>query len=144
MVQTIFFHKQNVRFNLNGKKNHFKRWIKDTARQEDYQLGCLNIILCDDDYLYQLNKKFLNHNTYTDIITFDNSDKAAVIEGDIYISIPRVKENAKKFSASIQQELSRVLIHGILHLIGYNDQTLNQKKQMKEKEDYYLEKLSEP
>lgn len=115
------------------------QWIKDTIRQENQQLGNLNFIFCSDAYLHQINLEYLNHDTYTDIITFPYSDSS--VEGDIYISIDRIKENADKFKVSFENELNRVIIHGVLHLLGYKDKSNKEKEQMTLKENFYLRLL---
>ncbi len=115
------------------------QWIKDTIRQENQQLGNLNFIFCSDAYLHQINLEYLNHDTYTDIITFPYSDSS--VEGDIYISIDRIKENADKFKVSFENELNRVIIHGVLHLLGYKDKSNKEKEQMSMKENFYLRLL---
>ena len=98
----------------------------------------INFVFCSDKYLYELNIKYLEKDTYTDIITFDMTDNEDVIMGDIYISIERAKENARKYKQPCLKEIRRLMIHGVLHLIGYNDKDQNHKKLMTEKEDYYL------
>ena len=112
-------------------------WIEDVIKKEKKTVGDITYIFCDDDYLLERNKEFLNHNTLTDIITFnyciDNN-----ISSDIMISIDRVKENSTTFENSFNEELKRVMIHGILHLIGYNDKSDKEKELMKEKENFYL------
>ncbi len=112
-------------------------WIKDIIKKEKKTLGDITYIFCDDDYLLERNKEFLDHNTLTDIITFnyciDNN-----ISSDIMISIDRVKENSTTFENSFNEELKRVMIHGILHLIGYNDKSDKEKELMREKENFYL------
>lgn len=117
-----------------------RNWIKQTIVAEKHQLAELNFIFCSDNYLLEINKQFLNHDTYTDIITFDNSEKEAIIYGDIFISIDRVRENAKSFKTALATELHRVIIHGTLHLLGYKDKTAKEKTLMTEKEDFYLSK----
>ncbi len=112
-------------------------WIVDSIKNEEYKEGEINYIFCDDEYLLDLNIKHLNHNTLTDIISFDDT-LGRLISGDIFISIDRVKENALKFKASFNNELQRVMIHGILHFCGYNDKTKEEKELMRKKEDYYL------
>ncbi len=102
-------------------------------------ISSLNFVFCSDEYLLKINKDFLNHNSLTDIITFDLKEKTATHSlGEIYISIDRVAENAKKFEATKETELRRVIFHGVLHLCGYKDKTVPQKKEMRSKEDYYL------
>jgi rRNA maturation RNase YbeY len=102
--------------------------------------GTINIVLTNDNYLQGLNIKYLGHNTYTDIITFDYVEKET-INGDIFISLERVKENAQELGVSFKNEIHRVIIHGILHLLGYKDKTKLQKQDMRAKEDYYLSLL---
>lgn len=104
-------------------------------------MGELNFIFCSDEYLLSINQEYLNHDTFTDIITFDNSDTAKVISGDIFISIPRVKENASNLGVEEPEELRRVIIHGVLHLAGYFDKSKTDKALMTEKEDYYLSRF---
>lgn len=121
------------------QKKAIKSWISDTIKAEGFELQELNIILCSDDYLLNINKTYLNHNTYTDIITFDNSENAGkIILGDIFISIERVFENSKKFNVSKTDELHRVIIHGTLHLLGYKDKSPKEKALMTKKENEYL------
>ena len=114
-----------------------KIWIEDVIKKEKKIVGDITYIFCDDDYLLERNKEFLDHNTLTDIITFnyciDNN-----ISSDIMISIDRVKENSTTFENSFNEELKRVMIHGILHLIGYNDKSYKEKELMRKKENFYL------
>jgi rRNA maturation RNase YbeY len=113
-------------------------WIKSVIAIESRALGLVNFIFCSDEYLRQINLQYLNHSTYTDIVTFDNSESKGTIEGDIFISVDRVKDNAVKFSRPFQEELHRVLIHGILHLAGYSDKGPIRKARMTKKEDACL------
>ena len=106
---------------------------------EKHSLKTLNFIFCTDEYLHSINLQYLNHDTYTDIITFDNSEGDGLIEGDIFISIDRVKENANKFDVSLEKEIKRVMAHGVLHLCGYIDKTAGEAKQMRLKEDEALD-----
>ncbi len=117
-----------------------RHWIHETAANEKQNLGELNFIFSSDQYLLRINQKFLDHDTYTDIITFDNSTNNENICGDVFISMDRVKENAKVFKVSFTDELHRVMIHGVLHLLGFSDKNEPDKKQMTEKEDFYLAK----
>jgi len=114
------------------------RWIKTISQSEGYQIGDLNYIFCSDDYLLEINKQYLDHDYYTDIITFDNSEDEGKLEGDIYVSIDRVKENAATLGVDFETELRRVLIHGLLHLIGYEDTDDDLKTKMRAKEDECL------
>jgi probable rRNA maturation factor len=132
----IYFHSQGIRFNLN-KKLSLKSWIKESILSEKKTPGTINIIFVADDYMHQLNKDFLNHDTYTDIITFTYST-GKILSGDVFISIERVKENSKTYKVDFEEELSRVLIHGILHLCGYKDKSKADKLIMRQKEEKYL------
>jgi rRNA maturation RNase YbeY len=123
------------------KKRISSNWIKAVIVAEGKIAGDISFIFCSDDYLLEMNKKYLDHDYYTDIITFDYVEDK-MINGDIYISIDRVRENATEFSIPFANELNRILIHGILHLLGYKDKAKNDKKIMTEKEDYYLKALS--
>ena len=102
--------------------DRFAKWIEQVISSENKKLEEINYIFCDDEYLLKLNVEFLNHDTYTDIITFNNN-VGNILQGDIFISTERVKENAETFSVNFEEELRRVLAHGILHLCGYNDKT---------------------
>ncbi len=119
------------------KRRDLNRWIKNTILNENKKIGEVNVIFCDDEYLLSINRQYLNHNYFTDVISFDNST-ANIITGDIYISIDTVKKNAADCSVDFSQELRRVVIHGVLHFIGYNDKKDEQVVQMRLKEDYYL------
>ncbi|MCF0065734.1 rRNA maturation RNase YbeY [Dyadobacter chenwenxiniae] len=131
------FFTENVDFDL-LRPVKTKKWIKNTSLSEGYEIADLNYIFCDDEYLLEINKQYLDHDYFTDIITFDNSEEDNVIEGDIYISVDRVKENAATFEADFETEMRRVLIHGLLHLMGYDDTDEKLKAAMRAKEDQYL------
>lgn len=122
------------------KRRSTTNWIKETIRLEEKSIGDISFIFCSDDYLLEVNKKYLTHDYYTDIITFDYVEDG-MISGDIFISIDRVKENAKLFSTSLENELNRVLVHGVLHLLGYKDKIKKDKTLMTFKENYYLNML---
>lgn len=109
-------------------------WIIRVIENSGFQLKQINFIFCSDDYLLGINKQYLNHNTFTDIITFPYSSGKQALEADIYISIDRVKENALKHKEAFQDELHRVMIHGVLHLLGYKDKSPSQKATMRKKE----------
>ncbi len=113
-------------------------WIRRVVQNEGYLVDSLDYIFCSDEYLSTLNLNFLRHKTLTDIITFDYADTPGSIAGEVYISIPRVKENAAKFKQAFDQELHRVIIHGVLHLLGYNDKKSTEKAKMREKEEACL------
>ncbi len=133
----IHFFEEDVISNLKKKKDT-KTWIKETIITEGKTLGALNYVFCSDEYLHKMNVEFLQHDTLTDIITFDQSEIENKIDGDIFISVDRVKENAKKFNSEYNDELNRVMIHGALHLIGYKDKKKSDQELMRSKEDYYL------
>lgn len=116
-------------------------WISNAIAEEGYTLDEINYIFCDDAYLLKLNIEFLKHDTLTDIISFDNSI-GKIIQGDIFISVERVAENAKDFSVSMEEELHRVMVHGVLHYCGYKDKSESESKIMRQKEDYYLKQLA--
>jgi len=133
----VFFFEEDIKFKPKNK-SALREWIKSTVTAEGYKLKELNYIFCSDSYLIAINRQYLNHDTYTDIITFDNSETERTIIGDIFISIERIRDNAVKFSASETDELRRVIIHGALHLLGYTDKTKADKELMTQKEDFYL------
>lgn len=112
-------------------------WLKMVAGSEIKTLGQVSVIFCSDNYLLEINRKYLSHDYFTDIITFDYCE-GDVLSGDLFISIDTVKDNAEFYKSGFEQELNRVIVHGLLHLIGYDDHTEEQKKQMRAKENYYL------
>ncbi len=117
---------------------YYSDWIDRILKKEKSILGTLSYIFCDDEYLLKINKEYLDHDTYTDIITFDYTE-GATISGDIFISIDRIKENAIEFNVSFEQELIRVMSHGVLHLIGYKDKSADDAALMREKENQMIE-----
>ncbi len=136
---SVQFFYENIPFKLKQALK-LKAWIKEAIQKEGFQLKSLSYVFCTDEDLLQRNIQFLNHNTLTDIITFDLSEEEGLIEGEIYISIDRVRENTTKFSKTFEDELHRVLIHGVLHLAGYRDKKADQKAAMRKREDFYLKK----
>jgi probable rRNA maturation factor len=136
----ITFSTEDLSFSLPEKNKH-KAWLKSVAKNEGKNIGELNYIFCSDAYLLKINQSYLNHDTFTDIVTFDNSDGGKVIEGDIFISYERVKENGEKLSTT-DTELHRVMVHGLLHLLGYKDKKKEDKTLMTEKEDFYISTFS--
>ena len=150
----ILFFSQDISFSLK-KKSKIKKLILALIRKEKKKAGDISFIFCSDQFLLALNKKFLKHDTLTDVITFDYTSPPGplslkrrggigpvAIRGEIFISIPRVKENAKKFGVLFENELRRVMIHGALHLCGYKDKTATLKKKMRKREDYYLKLMN--
>lgn len=135
----INFFAEDISFNLK-QKGLVRIWIRNTIIAENHRLRLLNFIFCSDAYLLNINQQYLNHDTYTDIITFDNSDTEQEIVGDIFISLDRIRENAKELEINETDELHRVMIHGTLHLLGYPDKGKSAKALMTEKEDLYLSK----
>ena len=133
----IHFFSEDISFILK-EKNKVRNWIRNTIRSEGKKLRELNLIFCSDTYLLEINKQYLDHDTFTDIVTFDNSESPELIIGDIFISIDRIRENAAKYKVAEKDELHRVIIHGTLHLIGYKDKTKSDKNLMTEKEDQHL------
>jgi len=131
----IEFHSEND-FELKNQ-SQISDWMNSTAKEEGKHIGALNYIFCDDEYLHKINVEFLNHDTYTDIITFDYCVGDEIIS-DIYVSTERVNENAKEYSETFEEELHRVLIHGLLHLCGYKDKSEEEEAVMRDKENYYL------
>lgn len=136
----IHFHTMDVDYALRHK-NALKRWIKDCVLAENRRVKNVQVVFCSDEYLLEINRQFLQHDNFTDIITFDYSSKSS-ISGDIYISLERVFENAVQFEQTPEMEIYRVVIHGFMHLCGYKDKSKNDAKLMRLKEDYCLEKIS--
>jgi rRNA maturation RNase YbeY len=134
----IHFFSEDIPFELPEKLRR-KRWLKQLAVSRGFTIGEMNYVFCSDEYLYQMNVDYLNHDTYTDIITFDNSEKTGELEGDIFISVDRVRENAKTLKVEEATELTRVLAHGLLHLMGHKDKTKDEASLMREKEEEAIE-----
>ena len=120
-------------------RNKLKNFIRDLFKKQGKKPETINYIFCSDQYLLAINKKYLKHNYYTDIITFDLSDNEKELKAEIYISIDRVKENARRLGLSINSELHRVIFHGSIHLCGYNDKKRKEKERMREMEDQLLD-----
>lgn len=139
-MSTIHFFSADVDFKLHSPIK-IKRWLKLTIHQEHKELSNLNIIFCSDEYLKSINLQYLNHDYYTDIITFDYSENIDVLEGEMYISIQRVEDNANKHQVSYSEELNRVMIHGVLHLLGYRDHSKEEQAAMRKKENECLNDL---
>ncbi len=133
MVSYFF---EETDFLFKGKVKN-SEWLKLVAESEIRRLGDINIIFCSDNYILDINQRFLSHDYFTDIITFDycEGDK---LSGDLFISVDSVGENSIQYGTDFNNELNRVIVHGLLHLIGYEDHTKAQQKQMRQKEDYYL------
>jgi rRNA maturation RNase YbeY len=136
----ISFHNQSIAFKFKGKTK-LKQWIKTITEKEKHKLGTINYIFCTDDELLEINVKHLNHNTLTDIITFDYTE-GKTINSDIFISIERVLDNSEKFKVTFDEEFHRVMIHGILHLCGYKDKSKADAELMRNKENAALKLLA--
>ncbi|WKN33125.1 rRNA maturation RNase YbeY [Porifericola rhodea] len=134
----VNFFTEDIEFNLSSLPLNISEWITITTNQANLKVDNLNFVFCSDAYLLEINKSYLHHDYYTDIITFDNSESSA-LEGDIFISIERVRENAQLQQTTFKRELLRVIIHGVLHLIGYDDKDDNSKITMRMMEDKYLD-----
>jgi rRNA maturation RNase YbeY len=139
-VGTISFNNNQISFTLKDKLL-LKSFLPIIFREEGYEFKSVSYIFCSDEYLLKLNQKYLNHDTYTDILTFTLSGTSLPIVSEIYISIERVKENARELGLNFIDELHRVMIHGILHLCGYSDHTPRLKTEIHKREDYYLSLL---
>jgi probable rRNA maturation factor len=136
----INFFVQEVKYNIKNK-TILKKWLKEAIMSHHCILNELNVILCSDAYLHEMNVKYLNHDTLTDVITFDNSEMPQHIEGDIFISIDRIRDNAQSLNVLTEIELHRVMVHGTLHLLGFKDKTVQEKEVMRKMEDFWLSKL---
>jgi probable rRNA maturation factor len=134
---SINFYNQSISFTL-PQKTLVRQWLYATAKKESHKIQKLNFIFCSDKDLLEINRNYLKHDTLTDIITFGLSGKNEPIEGEIYISLKRVHENARKFGELKSRELKRVMVHGLLHLIGYKDKTKIDALTMRKKEDTYI------
>lgn len=133
----ISFHFQNTSFTFT-QRTLLKQWMLDCIRKEKKSCAWIRIIFVSEDFLLGLNKKYLQHTTHTDIITFPFNPPGKALEAELYIGIQRVKENAEEYSVPFKEELQRVMIHGILHLCGYQDANARQQKIIRKKEDAYL------
>lgn len=123
-----------------SKKNKIKAWIKSVVEKRGMKVGDISYIFCKDEYLLDINQNYLNHDDFTDIISFDYSDKDKVA-GDLFISVERIMENAQNLNQEFEQELYRVIIHGVLHLLGFKDKTKAQEKEMRKAEEECLKSL---
>ncbi len=136
-IQMIVFFNEDIDFKFQGK-NNFKSWLKKVADKEGFKIKDLNYIFCSDEYLHKINVDYLDHDTFTDIITFDNSEDEISIEGDIFVSVDRVKENSQTLNTVFDEELKRVIVHGLLHLCGYDDHSVEDKAEMRRLEGEYI------
>lgn len=132
---------EDIRFTYKNKLAN-NRWLKMVAGSEIMKIGDINVIFCSDNYILDVNMKYLQHDYFTDIITFDYCE-GKVLSGDLFISVDSVRENSIEFGTDFEEELHRVIVHGVLHLIGYDDHTEEDKKLMRQKENYYLQMRSQ-
>jgi len=132
----VYFHEKAPSFHIKDKKK-LKQWIKESVVGEHFVVGDINFVFETDEKVYQANVKYLNHDWYTDVISFDYKE-GKIINGDILISVDRVEDNAAKYGVSKEREIQRVMIHGVLHLCGYDDDTEKERDKMRKLEDLYL------
>ena len=132
----ISFHSEGIRFELKAKSKH-KKWIRKWLESHKFQAGEISYVFTSNEQLRLMNKKFLNHNYFTDVITFDYNEEN-LISGDIFVSVEQVRINSREFKSSFENELSRVVIHGVLHLLGYDDASHNEIKVMRKEEEKAL------
>lgn len=140
MPETIHFFVEKTPFAIPGKRI-LRRWLEYAIREENGVPGAINFVICNDEFLFKMNKKYLKQKMLTDILTFPMAEDGNTVSADLYISIDRVRDNSKKYKQQVKKELARVMIHGILHLMGYDDHSDEGKQKMKEKEDLYLKDL---
>ena len=134
IMVSYFFEDTNFKFN---RRRLTSQWLKFTAESEIKRIGQVNIIFCSDNYILDINQKYLQHDYFTDIITFDYCE-GKTLSGDLFISVDTVRENAIFYGTEFDDELNRVIVHGLLHVIGYDDHSEEDQKTMRSKEDYYL------
>ena len=139
-MPSVSFHSELTSFKLKDK-NRLKKWLHAVALRHEGKISAIQFIFCDDEYLLEINKQYLDHATLTDIITFRYSEHPDPLESDIYISIERVKENAAQLSILFEDELHRVMVHGVLHLLGFKDKTGTEKELMRGEEDFCLKMI---
>ena len=132
----ISFHCKDFQYRP-ANKSRIAEWLNKSVHHQKKFIGNISIVFCSDEYLLQINKQYLNHNYFTDIITFDYSTDRKV-SGDLFVSVDRLRDNSKQLEITLQLEVRRVLVHGVLHLCGYNDKSTADKKLMTAKEDFYL------
>lgn len=135
---------EDIKFSFSHRRSN-NNWLKAVAQSESRRIGSVNVIFCSDPYLLDINVKYLGHNYFTDIITFDYCEKD-ILSGDLFISVDTVRDNAEYYKTDFDEELHRVIVHGLLHLIGYDDHTEEDQKMMRYKENFYLDlrrKMSE-
>jgi len=144
VANIYFFNKESDVNPISTEEWRFKLWLNEVAKQESAVIKKINYIFCTDEELLSINIEYLNHDYYTDIITFPYCEEVHALEADIFISVERVTENAMEFEVSFHEELCRVMVHGLLHLIGYEDKDVSKQKIMRQKENQYISLIPEP
>lgn len=137
-IEVVNFFIEDIDYSIDFSVEQIERWLQHIAELHQAQIDSLNFILCSDEYLLDINQKYLVHDFYTDVITFDNSDNSQSLEGDIFISLDRIKENALSYNVPFHHELFRVFVHGLLHLLGFEDQSSTSLSVMRQNEDLFL------
>ncbi|HJE89356.1 rRNA maturation RNase YbeY [Rikenella microfusus] len=138
----ITFNSEDTKFNIDGHKRETAAWMRAAIREEGFAAGEINVIFCSDPYLLEINRQYLRHDYFTDIITFDYCENG-VLSGDLFISVDTVKGNAEEYGVMFHVELLRVIIHGVMHLAGYKDKTDPDAAKMRERENHYLAQAPE-
>ena len=135
----ITFTSEDTKFNISGSKRDVSAWVRAAVAEEGFKVGEINVIFCSDPYLLEINRHYLHHDYFTDIITFDYCENG-VLSGDLFISVDTVKSNSEEYQVMFHVELLRVIIHGVMHLAGYKDKTDPDAAKMRERENHYLAK----
>lgn len=135
----ITFNSEDTKFNISGSKRDVSAWVRAAVAEEGFKVGEINVIFCSDPYLLEINRHYLHHDYFTDIITFDYCENG-VLSGDLFISVDTVKDNSEEYQVMFHVELLRVIIHGVMHLAGYKDKTDPDAAKMRERENHYLAK----
>jgi rRNA maturation RNase YbeY len=138
LEDAIQFFVEDIDFDL-PEPEAVAAWLESVVAEHGYELAGINYIFCSDDYLHSINVEYLDHDTLTDIITFDNSEEEGWVESDIFVSVERVRDNAEQFGVAFEQELLRVMVHGVLHLVGFKDKTEEQAAEMRRQEDHWVQ-----
>lgn len=134
----ITYNSEDTHFSIDGHRRAVSSWIRAAAAEEGFRVGEIAVVFCSDDYLLSMNRQYLEHDYYTDIITFDYCE-GGILSGDLFISVDTVASNAEEYGAMFHVELSRVIIHGVMHLAGYEDKSEKDARKMRERENHYLE-----
>lgn len=136
---SITFHVEEIDFDLPHEESHLISWLNRVAHEHGQSIAQLTYIFCSDDYLLAINQNYLQHDYYTDIITFPYEATEGALMGDVFISVDRIQDNAAQYGTPFAEELYRVIVHGLLHLIGFNDKTEDEAQRMRQQEDLHLQ-----